>query len=326
MLSRVANSIYWMSRYLERAENIARFIDVNLHLKLDLSLEQENQWEPLIKVTGDSGYFKKKYDEANQDNVLDFLTFQPDYPSSIYSCVKAARDNAKTIREIISSEMWEQVNQFYFMLNESGAKDFSHNRPHEFYTQIKMAHQMFIGLWEGTMSHGEGWHFMSLGRMLERADETSRILDVKYFILLPQVDFVGSAYDNIQWAALLKSTSALEMYRKRFQSISPQNVAEFLIFDGDFPRAVRHCLAQAEYSLHRITGSHLASYRGETEHHLGKLRSQLEFSNIREVFQVGLHQYLDDLQTKLNQIGQSIHETFFAAKGFPGSQHNGTAQ
>lgn len=185
---------------------------------------------------------------------------------------------------------------------------------------------MFIGLWEGTMSHGEAWHFMSLGRMLERADETSRILDVKYFILLPKVDYVGTAYDNLQWSALLKSTSALEMYRKRFQNISPYNVAEFLIFDGDFPRAIRHCLAQAEYSLHRITGTHMGSHQGEVEHHLGKLRSQMEFSKIQEVFQTGLHQYLDDLQTKLNEIGQSIHNTFFAAKVFPAQQRQGTAQ
>ncbi len=326
MLSRVANSIYWMSRYLERAENIARFIDVNLHLKLDLNMGDVEQWDPLIKVTGDAEVFKAHYAEANQNNVLEFLTFKPDYPSSIYSCLRSARENAKTIREVISSEMWEQVNHFYFLLQQPGAQEDSINRPHEFYTQIKRAHQMFIGLWEGTMSHGEAWHFMSLGRMLERADETSRILDVKYFILLPTIVYVGSPYENIQWSALLKSTSALEMYRKKYQSITPKSVAEFLIFDPDFPRAVRHCLAQADYSLHRITGTHLGTHLGETERHLGKLRSQLDFSNIEEVSKKGLHQYLDDLQGSLNEIAQTIHQTFFALKGFPAQQSHGSSQ
>jgi uncharacterized alpha-E superfamily protein len=316
MLSRVANSIYWMSRYLERAENIARFIDVNIHLMLDLPGERENQWEPLVKATSDTEYFKSRFQDFSKEEVLEFLTLDPDYTNSIYSCVRAARENARSIREIISTEMWEQVNRFYHLLQEPLARKKATSGQHEFYSEIKTYHQLFTGLCEGTMSHGEAWHFMSLGRMLERADKTSRILDVKYFILLPGVDYVGSVYDNLQWAALLKSTSALEMYRKEFQRITPNHVAGFLILDQNFPRSVRHCLAQAEYSLHRITGTPLGAHRNAPEQKLGKLRSELEYANIEEIIEEGLHEFLDRLQINFNNIGNSIFETFFTMKCF----------
>jgi len=316
MLSRVANSIYWTSRYLERAENIARFIEVNFHLMLDLFSDKKNQWEPLVDITGDLKIFKKHYPKATQENVIKFLTLDREYPNSIISCVGAARENARSIREIISTEMWEQINQFYLFINQAASPDGLKFDPHKFFEEIKTYHQLFVGLWEGTMSHGEAWHFMNLGRMLERADKTSRILDVKYFILLPDVDYVGSPYDNLEWEAVLKSISGLEMYRKEYQRIAPKNVADFLIFSPNFPRAIRHCIAQAQYSLHRITGTHLGTYRNRAEQRMGKLRSDLEFSNVEEVIGIGLHQYLDDLQLYLNEVGEAIRETFFALKSF----------
>jgi len=326
MLSRVANSVYWMSRYLERAENIARFIDVNLHQILDVSFPEENQWEPLVEITGDKALFQTRFKKATAENVLEFLTFDPGYPSSIYSCICSARENARTIREIISTEMFEEVNRFYWLFKDENTSRRSLEDPHDFYEEIKTHHQLFTGLWEGTMSHGEAWHFMNLGRMLERADKTSRILDAKYFMLLPQVDYVGSAYDDLQWAALLKSISGLEMYRKEFQHINPKHVAGFLIFNGNFPRAVRYCIAQGEYSLHRITGTPLGTYQNAAEQKMGRLRSDLEFSNIDEVIAKGLHEYIDHLQIGFNEVGDAIHQIFFANKQFPTQTYREASQ
>ncbi|MEQ9619814.1 MAG: alpha-E domain-containing protein [Deltaproteobacteria bacterium] len=323
MLSRVANSIYWMSRYFERAENIARFIDVNLHLILDSPVELDEQWEPLIKITGDIEHFEERYgDDATKDNVIHFLTFDRENPNSIISALTNARENARSVREIISSEMWEQINKSYFNLlgaeGESGRLD----SPHDFYTNIKMQSHLFIGITDTTMSHGEGWHFARLGRLIERADKTSRILDVKYFILLPRVEDVGSPIDNIEWAALLKSASAFEMYRKKYRKIDPRKVAEFLMLDSFFPRSIHYCLMKAEESLHKITGTEPGTYRNEAERKLGRLCSELDYANIDEIISGGLHEYLDNFQTKLNLVGDAIFDTFFALTPIVEGQHN----
>lgn len=312
MLSRVANSIYWMSRYVERAENIARFIDVNLHLILDSPVELDELWEPLVKITGDEEPFKERCDEATKDNVIHFLTFDRENPNSIISSLTKARENARSVREIISSEMWEQINKSYFNLVSAEGGSGVLDSPHDFYTNIKMQSHLFTGITDTTMSHGEGWHFARLGRLIERADKTSRILDVKYFILLPRVEDVGTPIDNVGWAALLKSASAFEMYRKKYRRIAPRKVAEFLILDSYFPRSMHYCLIKAGESLNMITGSEPGAYRNEAERKLGRLCSELDYANIDEIISVGLHEYLDNFQTKLNRVGDAIFDTFFA--------------
>jgi uncharacterized alpha-E superfamily protein len=312
MLSRVADSIYWMSRYTERAENVARFIDVNLHLMLDLPLDRRQQWEPLVTVTGDHDLFTKKYDRATRDSVIQFLTFDSDYPNSIISCLRSARENARSIREVISSEMWESINESYLLVSSKNAREEASRDPHSFFNRVKMCNQQLIGIREVTMSHGEAWYFSQLGELIERADKTSRILDVKYFILLPKADYIGTPYDNIQWAALLKSVSALEMYRKRYHRISPGQVADFLLFDREFPRAIRYCLNNAEDSLHNITGSAPGTFSNEVERRLGRLRAEIDYADIKEAFDFGLHNYLDSFQMKLNTVGNAIFNTFFA--------------
>jgi len=311
MLSRVANSIHWMSRYLERAENIARFIDVNLHLILDVPVAYEHQWAPLVSVTGDAAAFRQRYGEATQDAVLQFLVFDRENPNSIYSCLAAARENARSTREVTSSEMWEQMNRTYLMVRDAESSRRVWSEAAAFFSHFKKACHLFNGTADATMSHAEGWHFMRSGRLLERADKTSRILDVKYFILLPEPDYVGSPYDSLQWTALLKSASAFEMYRKRYHRITPRSVAEFLILDAGFPRSMRHCLIDSEDSLKAIAGSAPRSFRNTAEQRLGRLRSELDYTSIDEVFSHGLHEYLDDFQLRLNGIGQAIHGTFF---------------
>ncbi|MFQ5482566.1 MAG: alpha-E domain-containing protein, partial [Nitrospinaceae bacterium] len=231
MLSRVADSIYWMSRYLERAENAARFIDTQLQMMLDLPPMRKDPkaWEALVHITGDDAYFKEKYGQPNQENVMFFHTFDTNYPNSIVSCLQAARENARSVREIIPSEMWEHINRLHLKLATIKVGKAVFQNPHQFYNNIKLSSHLILGIIYATMSQNEAWQFGAMGRFLERADKTSRILDVKYFLLLPGVDYVGSAWDTVQWTALLKSTSASEMYRKRFNLIDPKHIVEFLL-------------------------------------------------------------------------------------------------
>lgn len=312
MLSRVANSIYWLNRYIERAENIARFVDVNLNLLLDSPPGTQQQWEPLVVVTADLPLFKERYGKATQDNVVQFLAFDSEYPHSILSCLQAARENARSIREIISSEMWEQVNAFYWMVKEA-AKGKSIAQLHDFFTEVKLASHLFAGLMDATLSQGESWHFGQMGRLLERADKTTRILDVKYFILLPTAEAVGTMLDDLQWMALLRSASAYEMYRKQGQHrITPTGVAEFLVLDRTFPRSILFCLLQVEKSIHAITGSGLGTWSNPAERALGRLRAELEFTTIDDIIDRGLHEFLDRLQQQANHIDDEIYQTFFA--------------
>jgi len=314
MLSRVADSIYWMGRYVERAENVARFIDVNLNLMLDAPSGADQQWQPLVNITGDHEAFAKRFGEASQEKVIQFLTFDRENPNSILSCLRAARENARSVREIISSEMWLQLNQFFLTVNSAALNAHAHETSHNFFTEVKSASHLFSGVTDSTMTHGEAWHFCQLGRQLERADKTSRILDVKYFILLRSAADVGTPFDDVQWAAVLRSVSAFEMYRKRHGRISPKSIVEFLLLEQEFPRAVHFCLNGARDSLHAISGTPAGTYRRKPEKLLGQLCSDLAYANVDDVMTAGLHEYVDDLQGKMNQVSSGIYETFFAKR------------
>jgi len=326
MLSRVANSIYWMSRYLERAENVARFIDVNLNLTLDMPEGMGEQWAPLVNTTGDLAMFTERYGAPTRENVMHFLTFDRENPNSILSCVRHARENARSVREIISSEMWEQANRFYLLVKDASKDSSMAEKTTEFYTAVKMASHLFDGITEATMSHGEAWHFLQVGELLERADKTSRILDVKYFILLPDAQAVGTAIDNIQWAALLKSASALEMYRKHFKQIDPSKVADFLILNREFPRSILSCLDRAAFSLHAITGTSEDGFSNKAEQGLGRLLGELNYTQIDEIIYDGLHEFLDKLQNRLNWIDDALYESFFTMRPLSGSNSHLTTQ
>jgi uncharacterized alpha-E superfamily protein len=186
--------------------------------------------------------------------------------------------------------------------------------PDSFFSEVKKASHLFDGITEATMSHGEGWHFYRMGRLLERADKTSRLLDVKYFILLPSAADVGTPLDDIQWAAVLRSASALEMYRKRHGHIAPERIIEFLVLDREFPRSIHYCLTTANDSLHAISGTPIGMFRNAAEQHLGRLRSELAYTDTQQIIDSGLHEFLDALQKKLNLVDQSIFDTFFALR------------
>ena len=196
---------------------------------------------------------------ATRDNVIKFLAFASENPNSIVSCLRAARENARTIRESISPEMWEQVNSCYLMVNAAASSELL-RAALSFFSEVKKASQLFHGITDATLLHGEEWHFYRMGRLLERADKTSRLLDVKYFMLLPAVTDVGTPLDDIQWAAVLRSASALEMYRKRHGHIAPEQIIEFLVLDHEFPRSIHYCLTTANDALHAISGTPIGMF------------------------------------------------------------------
>lgn len=309
LLSRVADSVYWMARYIERAENVARYIGVNLNLQLDLPMEPNQQWQPLIDTSGDTEEFKERYGEASQAKVIEFLAYDLANTNSIASCLRTARENARSVREAISSEMWTQVNSMYLDMQMQGRMPDPGQLP-EIMRGIRLACHLFQGITDATMSHSEAWHFARMGRKLERADKTSRILDVKYFILLPSARVVGTPYDDIHWSAVLKSVSGFSMYRKKHGRILPSDIVSFLLMDREFPRSIRFCIHSADESLHAITGSPMGSYFYPSEQVMGLLRAELDFTSVERILAGGLHEYLDSLQEKMNTVDSSILNDF----------------
>ena len=312
MLSRVANAIYWMNRYIERAENYARFMDVNFNLSLELPPDMQEQWRPLVVTTGDWPLYESLYEKVEKKKVLYFLTFDENNPNSIYSSILKARENARVIRPEITKEVWEQINYLYYFVKEGLEKKIWQKKdPREFFTQIKKGCQLLYGIFDSTISRSDGWHFGKIGQLIERADKTSRVLDVKYHILLPHPQAVGSPLDIIQWTALLKSVSAYDMYRKKYGKLIPQDISEFLILDKIFPRSILRCILHTEQSLYTITGTK-EGYSNVAEKKLGMLKSQLEYDDIGDIFQGGLHEYMDNCQKSLNDVSEAIYETFFS--------------
>ena len=309
LLSRVAESVYWLSRYMERADNVARFVNVNLQLILDAPAVHARQWEALITASGDSEDFQKRYAEPSQDNVIRFLLFDRENPNSVVSCVRFARENARSIRDTITADMWEPVNKLYLYLSDSAV-----DRPRDSYEdlmgEVRRFCQQFQGASDSSFSQGEAWQFLRLGRMIERADKTSRILDVKYFLLLPKVDDVDTPIDDIQWAAVLRSVSGLQMYRMRFGRLMPRNIAGFVLLNDDFPRSVRHCVVEAAQALQAIGGSDENAATRAAQ----ALRRQLDRADINDIVNSGLHEFIDSLQITLNDLGNLVSEAYFAAQ------------
>jgi len=311
MLSRVADSVYWLSRYVERAENVARFIDVNYNLTLGEADPIGNQWSPLVYTTGDQDDFQKRYGRPTRESVLKFLSFDDQNPNSILSCISHAREAARTIREVIPSVVWEQLNKFFLMVRAEANFAPSLEQPQDFCQRVRLASHLHAGAMDATMSHGEAWHFSRLGRLLERADKTSRLVDVQYYILLPDAADVGSALDVVRWSALLRSASALAMYRREHGKIVPAGVADFLILNAQFPRAMHFCMIRAQDSLRNITGSKPSTFLNPAEQQTGRLCANMNYTTIEDVIRQGIHEYIDQFQHQLNLIGEAIHENFF---------------
>ncbi len=312
MLGRIANTIYWMNRYLERAENYARFMDVNYNLSLELPPNQSEQWKPLILITGDWKLYQALNEKVEKSNVIYFLTFDENNPNSIYNCILNARENARAIRPEITKEVWEQINALYFLVKDGLEKKIhTTNDLRGFFSEIKNGCQLVYGMYDATISRNEGWNFGKLGQALERADKTSRVLDTKYHLLLDSPQSIGFSLDLVQWTALLKSVSAYDMYRKKYGKLTPSNIAKFLILDKEFPRSILACLISAEQSLIALSRNH-HEINSTTQKKLGALKSKLQYTDIEDIINSGMHEYLDDIQFKLNDISSAIYNSFFS--------------
>jgi len=234
-----------------------------------------------------------------------------DNQNSVLSCLSAARENARTIREIISSGMWEAINSLYLEIKTFQNITAQAIDPGYLCSTVLSGSYLITGLFYSTMNRSGAWHFARMGMLLERADKTSRILDVKYFVLLPESSLVGSSYDNIQWAALLKSVSGLEMYRKAYSKITPAEVIEFLIFNRDFPRSIRFCLSSCVESLVYLTNNPADNPRTPAQRNFNRLRNELETNEVHDVLAVGMHEYIDSLQSKMNHLDTLLYQEFF---------------
>lgn len=315
MLSRVADSLFWMARYMERVENNARILDVNLQVTLDSDEAGPNvetsAWQPILMTLEDQKRFSTVHETINADAVCSFVTFDKENPNSICSSVAGARENARTVREYISSEMWERINALYLWLKGAKARDLAGTSGISFYRQVvDMCHQ-FHGTTDQTLTHGEGWDFLQVGKYLERADNASRLLDLKYHILLPHGEEVGGNVDTVQWQAVLRSCSAFEAFRKIYRGqVTPWTVAEFILLHDKFPRSILFCVDAMDESLHRISGCERSHYSNEAERLSGRLCSEMHYTTIGEVFRMGLHEYLDGIQGRLIEIGGAMHRQY----------------
>jgi uncharacterized alpha-E superfamily protein len=316
MLSRVANSLYWMSRYIERAENIARIVDVNLQLLLDIrDLDQDRlaqHWLPIVETTGDDEQFFQLHKKATAKAVTEFLVFQMENPNSITSSICQARENARMVRDQITVEFWEELNRLYWFVRTPQARKVWDESPSEFFQKIKAGSLLLIGLTYSTLLHNEGWWFAQVGKFIERTDKTSRILDLRTHTLPAKGrPPLSNQTDALEWSAILRSCSAWDAYKSiHGAEVSPRLVAEFLLLNEDFPRSVRFCAAELNHALRRISGVPEARFCNDAEKLAGRLVAELQFTTIDEIFDQGLHGYLDLLQTKLNNIGDALFNAY----------------
>ncbi len=309
MLSRVADSLYWINRYVERAENISRFVEVSQAMALDCPPGSAEPWLPLIDASGDRELFDTLFPGATPENVIQFLVREPKNPSCVVNCLASARENARQIRDVITTEMWEQINGFYWALQE---QEYWEQPPQEQLREIRRACQLFYGITDATLSRDLSWQFSRLGRLLERADKTTRILDVKYFLLLPSTEAVGGVLDELQWIALLRTAGAYQMFRQSQQkAIAPDAVAAFLLLDPIFPRSVRYCLGRIRDSLQIVQGQRVPGPPDDLECLIGLVLARWSYTRIEELINNGLHEAIDHLQQDLNKLHTLIEQRYF---------------
>lgn len=314
MLCRVADSLFWMARYIERAENTVRLVDVTLQTLLESEHtpdeDQYKHWSPILASLGDQALFESLYEDKSSTNITDFLTFNKENPSSVLQCISAARENARMIRDQISSEMWEVINRTYLWIKKQDPRKVCEDADYEFFQNIKEFSQLFQGLVDTTFPHQIGFEFVKIGANIERADKTCRILDAKRYMLQhsPAKD---DALDNAQWAAILRGCSAHEAYLRVFVSdIEGDTVRDFLLRSRDFPRSVLYCLSRLQLALHAISKCPIANYSNEAERQLGKLIAKLNYANPTDLNGKEAHKLIESIENELGEIAVAISERY----------------
>jgi uncharacterized alpha-E superfamily protein len=307
MLSRVADRIFWMSRQMERAENMARILGVTSNLVLFGSDKSQENLRAPLSITETEETYRERHDKLTLPGLIEFMALDEKNPSSIFSCLKWARENAHAVRWQITSEMWETLNATWLEMRAIPRSRVTGAGATQFFDWVKDRSHLFRGVTYGTIVRGEAFNFSRLGTFLERADNTARILDVKYHILLPSVADVGGALDYYQWAALLRSVSSFETYRQLYRDqIFPIKVAQLLILERRMPRSLAACFDQVKEALDRTRGENDAAAK-----RLGyELHARLTHADVEEIFSNGLHEYLAACLEDIAELGSRIQRAY----------------
>ncbi len=332
MISRVAESCFWLNRYVERVEVLSRMLGVNLAFQLDVDLEDAERWRPLVVVTGQEEEFLKGSEAALADDserVQEYLTWSEDNPSSLYSSLRAARENARTIRETISLEMWETLNDLWVWLGQRSARKLYHGDRQAFYLRMRNQCLLFHGIAQATMLHEDPFEFMRLGTAIERAGQTARILDVKHHSIGPTASDGDEAPGEVaEWLAILRFCSGVEPFLKRNTAApSGASVAEFLLFDRAFARSVLHNLDRTGNFLRLVRPPRPSPIGERSQHLLSELRQRMQEMTIESVLSKGLHEVLTWIVGATGELSGAIHDDFFdaPAQGPPGQSQEQSA-
>ena len=330
MLSRHADAAFWIGRYIERAEATARMIDVHYHFGLESPVIGEAlRWSSILAISGQEDLYHKLNDSEDERSILQFFGFEERNSSSIASCIRLARENGRSIRDQISSEMWKCLNQMYLHFRDWDVDQVLAGSPFAFFEKVKESSQLFQGVTNRTLMMGETRDFHDAGRFLERADQTARILDVKYHDLLPtfsdgsasdaapkaiaEAGSIGGPVDVHGWIAVLKSVGAFEAFRKTYrQGVTPARVAQFLLLNPQFPASVRHSVGRIDGCLRRISGNRDHAPINDAERQVGRLYNELNYMRAEDIITGGLHEFLEDVEERCNQIGNAIHKSYLS--------------
>lgn len=309
MLGRTADSLYWMARYMERAENISRILDVALRMALIPSAKEtrDSAWASTLEVAGVQEDFDERYGEPTRENIIRYLVLDPDYPSSIYASLRAARDNARALRGTITIEMWESLNATWLEIRDLDDGKLRARGHRDLFDWVKERVHLFRGVTSGTMLQDDSYEFVRLGWFVERSGNTARLLDSKYHVLLPSAEDVGGAVDYYQWGALLRSVAAFRAYHKIYNNvITPRRVAELLIMRADMPRSLHTCLRQITASLDQLCNRRPFECRRLA----GELHARIAYGSMDEIIEIGLHEFLMEFIEDSAELGVQIQRDF----------------
>jgi uncharacterized alpha-E superfamily protein len=310
LLSRYADAIFWMARQVERVDDLARILDINESFSRDSHGAQN--WLSVLRLYADEERFFERHHALTAEAALYFYVLDPEHPGSILSTLHAARENARQLRPLISTEMWQQLNVFYGELKAIEQSELTEQTLNRICAFIKQSCQTHVGITEATFYRDEGWHFLRLGTLIERADQTTRLLDVKYELLLPSVYDVGSPLDVGQWGALLRSVAAFHAFRRIHPSgMTSATVAGFLLLNERFPRSVAACIFEASRILDQLRRDYGLGSGGVAADHLRELEGWIARNTIQSVISYGLHETLDWIQRELIIVTEGLAEAFF---------------
>jgi uncharacterized alpha-E superfamily protein len=310
LLARFAEEISWMARYMERADNLARLLEVNEVFARDR--RGEHNWDAVIDLNADRELFEKQHGATSPSKTAYFYMLDRDNPNSIISSVRAARENARSLRPLISTEMWTHLNVFFNELQAISATPNNIPNIARFCERVRTACQAHTGITEGTFYRDQGWYFYQLGKYLERADQTTRLVDVKYHTLLPRPDDVGSILDLSQWNALLRSAAGYHAYRRVHpRGIDPIGVAEFLVLNNRFPRSVRYCIGEVSNLLSQLIYTFQLNRGDRVAQAVDVIHKRLEDTDMQSIIDYGMHEFLDAIQLDLIAVAKAMDVAYF---------------